>query len=213
MKFLTIVTVVFLFLFWGNGCYDRQAKDGLSQKAEELEKGIDKVMPTMYFKRWEAWKDAFASLLESNEKLVLLEKLVCYLKEYDYSQLSTVEAQMAYDFLNDMLFWTQEQYFALTRDRGKMLDVWFCEMEILQKELQRCQEGLERFAGQPNLCIDYTDRINTIVTVKAKTYCYIDFERCRAHIYCTEHPEKKKAFLKRVKKVLGRYPEWYKEEK
>jgi len=40
----------------------------------------------------------------------------------------------------------------------------------------------------------------------------IRFKNHLAELYCRENPEKTEEFVRRVKELIGRYPEWYKTE-
>lgn len=216
MKFQRSAYFLFLFIssLLGIGCSESSREAiALSPEVRALENSIAKLELSRRSEEWEKLKKNYFALTNVTERKFLLNNLTVHLQRYDFSKLSIPQARDAYEMFRLISAWLQEEHYKLDKDIDNTLEMWFLEIETLKKELNRCRAEQKHFKDRTFPNYDSTERIEAILSEIQKACPDIDMEHFMAHIYCTQYPEKKKAFLKRVKKVLGRYPEWYKEDK
>ena len=160
-------------------------------------------------------KKSLESVIRKDEKIWLLNDLEQRITSINYDDMSSSRSEFAYLVVGDAFCAIQDVSYEILDGRAAALEVWFREMSYFALELKYCKQKYQEAEISRNNMIKntYQGRIDKCKTVMAKTLYRIDFENHLAELYCREHPEKKEEFVQRVKKLIGRYPEWYKNDK
>lgn len=185
------------------------------RKAYQMIRLVD-GLATNDFSRYASYGSSLKTSLDlvtsKEEKVWLLNDLERRIESINYDDMPSARSEYAYIVVGDSFCAIQDVSYEILDGRAAALDVWFREMSYFASEIAHCKQKSQMAAdkGDVNEKERYRGRIEKCEMVMAKTFYRIDFENHMAELYCREHPEKTEEFVRRVKKLIGRYPEWYK---
>ncbi len=181
----------------------------------ELVEGLATNDVSCYASYGDSLKKSLESVTRKDEKVWLLNNLEQRITSINYDDMPPSRSEYAYLVVGDAFCAIQDVSYGILDGRAAALEVWFREMSYFTSELKHCKQKYQEAEISRNNMIKntYQGRIDKCKTVMAKTLYRIDFENHLAELYCREHPEKQEEFVQRVKELIGRYPEWYKNDK
>ena len=103
--------------------------------------------------------------------------------------------------------------YAIFKDVETAIEAWFSFVEHFNNEISRCRKNNAKTGGDKGHDYEYYEyRCILCENAKVRIFYLIDDYGSFATRYCQKYPSRKKEFVERVKKAIGRYPRWYAEE-
>ncbi len=158
--------------------------------------------------------ERFKDVTNATERTMLSHGLVKSLDAIEYAGMSFRKCDEVYIRVAKAFASIQYVEYARYNDIAMALEYWFIEMRHFNREIKRCQAERESCIskGRLDVAYEYENLAGVCEVRKSKTMYLIDDHGSFATRYCQKYPSRKKEFVERVKKVIGRYPRWYADE-
>lgn len=154
--------------------------------------------------------NAFLVVTGRSERVGLLTAVVSEFSDVSYASLEVTRCLAAYRTIASAYSAIQDAFWTDANAPDLAIESWFSELEHFRREIGRCQKEIACSGQDSKLsAYEFEDRILVCRSECEKTYYKIDIKGYMGDSFCKRFPERKSEFLERVRKLIGRYPEWY----
>ena len=145
-----------------------------------------------------------------------------------FSGEKSIEREYEYHRLHDFLKGASNILMEHGNEWGTILELWFAEVECHKKESDICDKAAKRLMESSKQAVDFETAMMIARKADEMRHCsqysasyhesdmslIVLWDDSVAARYCATLPWwRKKLVVWRIKKVIGRYPDWYLEEK
>ena len=158
--------------------------------------------------------DKFKAVTNSRERVLLACSSKKYINAIPCAEYDYVKCDHVYHTVAGAYGAIQYVEYVTFKDVVAALEHWFDEMKYYNEELNRCHKAYEYYKSVADFprAYEYENLVGVCEGLKSRDCFVIDRYGSFATRYCQKYPSRKKEFVERVKKVIGRYPRWYADE-
>ena len=191
---------------------DMETSRSLCQEITNFKESL-KVLDDLTIQKWsidEQLSNAFQTVTNEAGRIRLLNDAELEISDMPYADLDARRCQVLYPVVARAFSAIQDAYWSDAKAPDMAVESWFSEINHFEKEIERCKVEAARneHVSKP-IAEEFIDRILVCKSECEKTYYKIDIKGFMGESFCKRLPKHKGKFLERVRKLIGRYPEWY----
>ena len=160
----------------------------------------------------ESLSNAFMSVTSKLERVALLRAVENEISTMPYASVDARKCRYLYSSVARAYSAVQDSYWNYADAPALAVECWFAEINHFKGEMDRCRREMKAVRSNHDAVIalhELEDRILLCNSECEKTYYKIDICGFMGESFCKRHPESRGDFVERVRKLIGRYPEWY----
>lgn len=156
--------------------------------------------------------NAFLSVTSKSERVVLLKAVEQAISTMPYADVEARKCRFLYSSVARAYSAVQDSYWNYADAPALAVECWFTEISHFKAEINRCRREMKTLRDNHDAVIalhELEDRVLLCNSECEKTYYKIDICGFMGESFCRRYPESREDFAERVRKLIGRYPEWY----
>ena len=160
----------------------------------------------------ESLSNAFLSVTSKLERVALLSAVEKEISTMPYASVDARKCRYLYSSVARAYSAVQDSYWNYADAPALAVECWFAEINHFKAEMDRCRREMKTVRSNHDAVIalhELEDRILLCNCECEKTYYKIDICGFMGESFYKRHPESRGDFVERVRKLIGRYPEWY----
>lgn len=171
------------------------------------------ALDALSIQKWavdESLSNAFRSVTNKAERIAVLKSVENAISAMPYASIDARKCRCLYSAVARAYSAVQDAYWNYADAPALAIECWFAEINHFKAEIDRCRREIAR--GGHDMAIsthELEERILICNSECEKTYYKIDIRGFMGESFCKRFPASREDFADRVRRLLGRYPEWY----